>query len=150
GQEADREVYRIDPGVVTGRRTPRPRAPSGRGTGAVEYARRRAQDHRRLTGGDYMSQALNGLRAMVSPPKYSLPIPHPPDGRPRLDGVIGWSRMRAVAGGRRRWAADLSADSLRWNLDLVLDQRGVDMADLLGDASGCWCATTRGRKPTGS
>jgi hypothetical protein len=27
-----------------------------------------------------MSQALNRLRAMVSPPKYSLPIPHPPTG----------------------------------------------------------------------
>jgi hypothetical protein len=53
-----------------------------------------------------MSQALYGLRAMVSPPKYSLPIPHPPDGRPRLDGVIGWSRIRAVAGGRRRWATE--------------------------------------------
>jgi hypothetical protein len=53
-----------------------------------------------------MSQALNGLRAMVSPPKYSLPIPHPPDGRPRLDGVIGWSRIRAVAGGHRRWATE--------------------------------------------
>src|ERR1019366_399063 len=29
-----------------------------------------------------------------------------------------------------------SADSLRWNLDLVLDQRGADMADLPGGASG--------------
>jgi hypothetical protein len=29
---------------------------------------------------DQMSQALNRLRAMVSPPKYSLPIPHRPTG----------------------------------------------------------------------
>ena len=29
---------------------------------------------------EQMSQALNRLRAMVSPPKYSLPIPHPPTG----------------------------------------------------------------------
>jgi hypothetical protein len=29
-----------------------------------------------------------------------------------------------------------SADSLRWNLDLALDQRGADMADLAGGASG--------------
>jgi hypothetical protein len=29
---------------------------------------------------DEMSQAINRLRAMVSPPKYSLPIPHPPTG----------------------------------------------------------------------
>ena len=29
-----------------------------------------------------------------------------------------------------------SADSLRWNLDLVLDQRGADIADLPGGASG--------------
>jgi hypothetical protein len=29
---------------------------------------------------DQMSQALNRPRAMVSSPKYSLPIPHPPTG----------------------------------------------------------------------
>jgi hypothetical protein len=32
--------------------------------------------------------------------------------------------------------AGASADSLRWNLDLILDQRGADMADLPGGASG--------------
>jgi hypothetical protein len=29
-----------------------------------------------------------------------------------------------------------SADSLRWNLDLILDHRGADMADLPGGTSG--------------
>jgi hypothetical protein len=29
---------------------------------------------------DQMSQALNGLRAMASRPKYSLPMPRPPTG----------------------------------------------------------------------
>jgi hypothetical protein len=29
---------------------------------------------------DQMSQALNRLRAMVSPPKYSPPMPRPPTG----------------------------------------------------------------------
>jgi hypothetical protein len=29
-----------------------------------------------------------------------------------------------------------SADSLRWNLDLILDQRGADMADLPGGERG--------------
>jgi hypothetical protein len=29
---------------------------------------------------EQVSQALNGLRAMVSLPKYSLPMPHPPTG----------------------------------------------------------------------
>jgi hypothetical protein len=42
------------------------------------------------------------------------------DGRPRLDGVIGWSRSAA-----RQAAPQMgdraSADSLRWNLDLALD-----------------------------
>ena len=32
-----------------------------------------------------------------------------------------------------------SADSLRWNLDLVLDQRGADMADIPVGASGLLC-----------
>jgi hypothetical protein len=36
-----------------------------------------------------MSHALNRLRAMVSPPKYSPPMPRPPTGERGLDGVIG-------------------------------------------------------------
>ena len=42
-----------------------------------------------------------------------------------------------------------SADSLRWNLDLVLDQRGADRADVPGGTSGLLVATTRARKPFG-
>jgi hypothetical protein len=38
-----------------------------------------------------------------------------------------------------------SADSLRWNLDLVLDQLGADMADLPGGASGFPPKTSRAR-----
>jgi len=32
---------------------------------------------------------------MVSLPKYSPPIPLAADGRPRVDGVTCWSRIRA-------------------------------------------------------
>jgi hypothetical protein len=42
-----------------------------------------------------------------------------------------------------------SADSLRWNLDLVLDQRGArgaDIADLPGDASGMLVREGKERK----
>ena len=54
------------------------------------------------------------------------------------------SRNGRVAALQRRW------DRLRAGLELILDQRAADMADLPGGASGgCWCAATRGRKPTG-
>jgi hypothetical protein len=39
-----------------------------------------------------------------------------------------------------------SADSLRWNLDLVLDQRGTHMADLPGGASGMLCRDYTGKE----
>jgi hypothetical protein len=39
---------------------------------------------------DAFSQALNRLRAMVSPPKVFPANAAATDGRPRLDGVIGW------------------------------------------------------------
>jgi hypothetical protein len=42
-----------------------------------------------------------------------------------------------------------SADSLRWNLDLVLDQRGADMADLPGGTSGLLVRDYRARKLIG-
>jgi hypothetical protein len=47
---------------------------------------------------DEMSQAINRLRAMVSPQVFPANAAAA-DGRPRRDGVICWSRMRAVAGG---------------------------------------------------
>jgi hypothetical protein len=37
---------------------------------------------------DQRSQALKRLRAMVSLPKYSPPMPRPPERRTRMDGVI--------------------------------------------------------------
>ena len=39
-----------------------------------------------------------------------------------------------------------SADSLRWNLDLILDHRGVDMIDLPGGASGLLCRNYEGKE----
>ena len=42
-----------------------------------------------------------------------------------------------------------SADSLRWNLDLILDQRGADMADLSGGASGLLVRDYKAKEPTG-
>src|ERR1035437_5034972 len=39
-----------------------------------------------------------------------------------------------------------SADSLRWNLDLALDQRGADMADLPGGASGMLVRGYKGKE----
>ena len=71
------------------------------------------------------------------------------DGRPRLDG-----RDRLESDPRRGRRAlqkgdRASADALRWNLDLVLGQRGADMADVPDGASGLLVPTTRGRRPTG-
>jgi hypothetical protein len=72
-----------------------------------------------------------------------------PDGRPRLDGVIGWCGIHAVA---PQTGDRASPDSLRWNLDLVLDQRGTDMTDLPGGASGAVGARLQGwvRAPPGA
>jgi hypothetical protein len=53
------------------------------------------------------------------------------------------SRNARVAALQKRW------DRLRAGLDLILDQRGANMADLPSGASGMWCATTRARGPTG-
>jgi hypothetical protein len=52
------------------------------------------------------------------------------------------SRNSRVAALQKRW------DRLRAGLDLILDQRGAEMADLPGASAGCWCAATRARKPT--
>jgi hypothetical protein len=43
----------------------------------------------------------------------------------------------------KRW------DRLRAGLDLILDQRGADMAESPAAPAGCWRATTRARKPIG-
>jgi hypothetical protein len=52
-----------------------------------------------LRGGRQWMALLNRLRTMVGLPKYSPPMPRLPDGRPRLDGAIGWSRIRAAPEG---------------------------------------------------
>jgi hypothetical protein len=85
-----------------GRRPARPRAAGRRGVGPVEDARRGAQGDRCLAGGDYMSQALNRQRAMGSLPEYSPPMLRPATGGPRIDGVICWNRICAVAEDRSR------------------------------------------------
>ena len=53
------------------------------------------------------------------------------------------SRNARVAALQKRW------DRLRASLDLILDQKGADMADLPGGTSGMLVATTRARKPIG-
>jgi hypothetical protein len=52
-------------------------------------------------------------------------------------------RNARVAAPRKRW------DRLRAGLNLILDQRGADMADLPGGASGSLVRGYKGRKPTG-
>jgi hypothetical protein len=49
-----------------------------------------------------MSQALNRQRAMGSLPEYSPPMLRPATGGPRIDGVICWNRICAVAEDRSR------------------------------------------------
>ena len=44
-----------------------------------------------------MLQAHNRLRAMVGPAQGFPANASPPDRRPRIEGVICWSRIRAVA-----------------------------------------------------
>jgi hypothetical protein len=53
------------------------------------------------------------------------------------------SRNARVAALRKRW------DRLRARLDLILDQRGADMADLPGGASGLLAKDCKGKQPTG-
>jgi hypothetical protein len=59
---------------------------------------------------------------------------HPEKGlpRPTLAGGVGSEPWQAAP----QMGERASADSLRWNLDLILDQRGADMAGLPGGASG--------------
>jgi hypothetical protein len=42
-----------------------------------------------------------------------------------------------------------SADSFRWNLDLILDQRDADMADLPGGAGGLLVRDYKGKEADG-
>jgi hypothetical protein len=79
--------------------------------------------------------ALNRLRAMVSlpsiPRQYRGPRAATADGwRDRLESDPSRGRRR------RRWAIQASADCVRWNLGLIFDHRGADMADLPDGASG--------------
>ena len=78
-----------------------------------------------------MSQARHRPCAMVS--LYSPPMPRPPTGRPRMDGVIRRSRIHR----------------LRSNLDLILDQRGADMVDVPGGASGLLVRDYKGEEQIG-
>ena len=53
------------------------------------------------------------------------------------------SRNARVQALQKRW------DHLRASLDLILNQRGADMADLPGGASGMLVRGYKARKPTG-
>jgi hypothetical protein len=69
--------------------------------GALEMEKSRGADDQ----ADQMSQALNRLRAMLSLPKYSPPMP-----RPRQATAVGW-RDRLESNPRRgrrrrRWASE--------------------------------------------
>ena len=57
----------------------------------MEDAPRGAQGHRRFAG-----RQSDRPRAMVEPARVFPANGAAADRRPRLDGVIGWSRMRAV------------------------------------------------------
>jgi hypothetical protein len=52
------------------------------------------------------------------------------------------------SGGHLQWptAEPASADSLRWNLDLILDQRGADMVAVPGGASGILARDYKGKE----
>jgi hypothetical protein len=53
------------------------------------------------------------------------------------------SRNSRFAALQKRW------DRLRDGLELLLDERGAEMADIPGGASGLLCRNYRGNKPTG-
>jgi hypothetical protein len=122
---------RIDPrGGGCSRRAPCSRAQGCPGIGAGEDARRVAQAPRRLAG-------------------FGACIPRQCRARRRAT-ADGW-RNRLESDPRRGEAAPqmgdrASADSLRWNLDLVLDQRGAGIADLPGGASGMLCRDYTGKE----
>jgi hypothetical protein len=78
GKQADRLVTRIAPGMVS------------------LVAELRGLERQAAEELDQMSQALNRQRAMVSPPKYSPPMPRPPTGDCSRMGVIGWSRIHRL------------------------------------------------------
>ncbi|HEX7423058.1 MAG TPA: hypothetical protein VF311_04105 [Terriglobales bacterium] len=69
----------------------------------------------------------------------------PPDGRPRVDGVIGLESDPRRGRRAPQMGDRASADALRWNLDLILDQRGADMADLPRGASGLLVRDYKGK-----
>jgi hypothetical protein len=101
--KADRLVTRIAPRAVSLVAELRGHERAGRrGTGPGEDRRRGAQAPRRLAGGDQTGCAPWGA---------CRSIPRQCRGRrrrPRMDGVIGWSRSRAVASGSADGRPNLS------------------------------------------
>ena len=88
-------------------------------------------------------------------------MPWPPTGDPRLDGVICWNRICAVAEDRfrrhhragnqqpqrTRRGTPEALGSAAPRLDLILVQRGADTADLPGGASGLLARDYKGKEP---
>jgi hypothetical protein len=168
GKEADRLVTRIDPGVVSlvAERRGHERQP------AEELSQWKAHNaspaaisltllltdeeldslEKGVGDGEIAMGGRPGGSDVASPQpaaRHSEPAQVFPanaaatDGRPRMDGVIGWSRIRGEAGGTEDVALPMRRDDPRSGLDLLLNQRVADMADLPAAPAGCWCATVR-------
>ena len=175
GKKADRLVTRINPGVVTlvaelrgherqaaeelgqwktrdEERKPPDASPTSIALALVmtdeelDSLLKRAGDGEiaargRLGGADGASPqpaARRGEPAQVFPAHAA-----PADGRPRMDGVICGSGIRS---GNARVAALQMLGSAARGLDLILDRRGADMADLPGGASGLLVRGYKGKK----
>jgi hypothetical protein len=154
-KEADGLVTRIDPRVVS------------------LFAELRA--HERQAAEELTVEALNRPRAVVSPPKYSPPMPRPPTGargwiaRSAGVGATLW-QLNAVVCTRVREPQEATFrqrdrprhqrrnarvpalqkrwDRLRVGLDVILDQRGADMVAVPGGASGLLCRDYKGKEVT--
>jgi hypothetical protein len=64
----------------------------------------------------------------------------------RLDLPLSLRNHGSVGRAAPQMGDRASADSLRWNLDLILDQRGAEMADVHGGASGMLVRDYKGKE----
>ena len=92
GKESDRLVTRMDPGVVSllvELRAHERQAAEGLGQWKTHHEVRKVID---ATPPAIKPAARHGEPAQVFPANAA-----PPDGRPRMDGVMGWSQIRGMA-----------------------------------------------------